>query len=51
MAVCGIDTRKELLEVQLDTTTSTSASAKVTIISEFDTFIEVKPSESTAVSF
>ena len=51
MAVCGIDTRKELLEVQLDTTTSTSASAKVTLISEFDTFIEVKPSESTAVSF
>jgi hypothetical protein len=51
MAVCGIDTRKELLEVQLDTTTRTSASAKVTIISEFDTFIEVKPSESTAVSF
>jgi hypothetical protein len=51
MAVCGIDTRKELLEVQLDTTTSTSSSAKVIIISEFDTFIEVKPSESTAVSF
>jgi hypothetical protein len=51
MAVCGIDTRKELLEVQLETTTSTNKSAKVWMISEFDTFIEVKPSESTAVSF
>lgn len=51
MAVCGIDTRKQLLEVQLETTTSTKQSAVVTMISEFDTFIEIKPSESTAVSF
>lgn len=51
MAVCGIDTRKQLLEVQLETTTNTKQSAAVTMISEFDTFIEIKPSESSAVSF
>lgn len=51
LSVSGIDTRKVLLEVQLDTTTSTDKAATVNIISEFDTFIEVKPSESTAVSF
>lgn len=51
MAVCGIDTRKQLLEIQLETTTDTKQSADVTMISEFDTFIEIKPSESSAVSF
>ena len=51
MAVCGIDTRKQLLEIQLETTTNTKQSAAVTMISEFDTFIEIKPSESSAVSF
>lgn len=51
MAVCGIDTRKQLLEVQLETTTNTKQSAIVTMISEYDTFIEIKPSESSAVSF
>jgi len=51
MAVCGIDTRKQLLEVQLETTTKTQLAAPVTMISEFDTFIEIKPSESSAVSF
>lgn len=51
MAVCGIDTRKQVLELKMDTTRNTNPAAPVTMITEFDTFIEVKPAESTAVSF
>jgi hypothetical protein len=50
-AVCGIDTRKELLEYRLIAGPESRSDVLIDVFAQFDTFIVIKPGETTSVAF
>jgi hypothetical protein len=50
-AVCGIDTRKELLEYRLVPGSQSKYDVLIDVFAQFDAFIVIRPGEATSVAF